>query len=453
MRQPNFIVFTSDDQGYVDLSCMGATDFRTPHLDRLAASGTRFTSWYASAPVCSPSRASLLTGRYPGNAGVRAILRGHRTATGLPPSVPTLATALKALEYHTAHFGKWHLGSGPGNRPHEHGFDESFGFLAGCVDYYSHIFYFDMNMGGPGNNPVHDLWHNNQEVYCNGRYLTSLITERAVGYIRQAAKSDSPFFMYVAYNAPHYPMHAPAMYMDRFPDLPWDRKIMAAMLSAMDDGVGEIVAELERQGIREHTAIFFQSDNGPSREARNWLDGCSDPYYGGSAGLLKGHKFSLYEGGIRVPAIMSWPERIPPGQVLDTAAIAMDIFPTFLKAAGGDSASYELDGIDLLPLLTERAEGPERALFWEMGRQTAARRGQWKLVLKGQLVEGARPEDEVHLADMSTDMAERLNLKDHYPDIVADLTVAAETWRTTIEERWRREWLPLATAGSLEEPV
>ncbi|HSH82294.1 MAG TPA: sulfatase-like hydrolase/transferase [Herpetosiphonaceae bacterium] len=452
MRQPNFIVFVSDDQGYGDLSCMGATDFRTPHLDRLASSGARFTSWYASSPVCSPSRASLLTGRYPGNAGVRSILRGHRTASGLPPFVPTLATALKQCGYRTAHFGKWHLGSGAGNRPHEHGFDETFGFLAGCVDYYSHIFYFDMNMGGPGNNPTHDLWHNNQETYCNGRYLTSLITERAVDYVREAAKADEPFFMYVAYNAPHYPMHAPETYLDRFPDLPWDRRIMAAMLSAMDDGVGEIVAELERQGIREQTAIFFQSDNGPSREARNWLDGRSDPYYGGSCGLLKGHKLSLFEGGIRVPAIMSWPERIPAGQVLDEPAIAMDVFPTFLQAAGGDSGAYELDGVDLLPLLAQGGLPPERNLFWEMGGQTAARRGPWKLVLNGQLVEGVPPEDEVHLADLETDMAEQHNLRHRHPDLARELTAAAEAWRALIEARWRHEWLPAVEAGSLEEP-
>ncbi|CAA9298199.1 MAG: Arylsulfatase [uncultured Chloroflexia bacterium] len=453
MRRPNFIVFLSDDQGYGDLSCMGATDFRTPHLDRLASSGARFTSWYASSPVCSPSRASLLTGRYPGNAGVRSILRGHRTASGLPPAVPTLATALKARGYRTAHFGKWHLGSGAGNRPHEHGFDETFGFLAGCVDYYSHIFYFDMNMGGPGNNPTHDLWHNNREVYRNGRYLTSLITERAVDYVREAARADAPFFMYVAYNAPHYPMHAPNTYLERFPGLPWDRQIMAAMLSAMDDGVGEIVAELERQGIREQTAIFFQSDNGPSREARNWLDGRSDPYYGGSSGLLKGHKFSLFEGGIRVPAIMSWPERIPAGQVLDEPAIAMDVFPTFLGAAGGDSGAYELDGVDLLPLLAEGEMLPDRTLFWEMSGQTAVRRGLWKLVLKGQLVEGVPPGDEVYLADLETDMAEQHNLKDQHPDLAAELTATAEAWRALIEARWRREWLPSVEAGSFEEPA
>ncbi|MGH2370694.1 MAG: sulfatase-like hydrolase/transferase [Chloroflexota bacterium] len=139
MTPPNFIVFLTDDQGYGDLSCMGATDFRTPHLDALAASGARFTDWYSNSPVCSPSRASLLTGRYPGNAGVRSILRGHRTTPGLPSEVPTLATALKPLGCQTAMFGKWHLGLAEGSRPHDHGFDEWFGFMAGCIDYYSQV--------------------------------------------------------------------------------------------------------------------------------------------------------------------------------------------------------------------------------------------------------------------------------------------------------------------------
>ncbi|RKY58262.1 MAG: sulfatase, partial [Candidatus Latescibacterota bacterium] len=397
MARPNFIIFLTDDQGYGDLSCMGAADFRTPNLDALAASGALFTDWYSNSPVCSPSRASLLTGRYPGNAGVRSILAGHRTATGLPPSVPTLATALKKLGYQTAMFGKWHLGLARGSRPEDHGFDEWFGFMAGCIDYFSHIFYWGM---AGGMDPIHDLWENGKEIYANGQYFTEMITERSLSWIRKAARKGHPFFLYVPYNAPHYPMHAPQKYIDRFPDLPWERQIMAAMLSAVDDSVGAIMDELERQGILENTCIFFTSDNGPSRETRNWLDGTRDPYYGGSTGKLKGHKFSLYEGGIRVPAIMSWPEKIPPGQIIREMGAAMDIFPTYLKAAGGDPSEYELDGLDIMPMVAEGAPTPHKEIFWEQGGQTAVRRGKWKLVLNGQLVEGAPPEDEVHLSDL-----------------------------------------------------
>lgn len=443
MSKPNFIIFITDDQGYGDLSCMGATDFRTPHLDRLAADGARFTSWYSNSPVCSPARAALLSGRYPGNAGVRSILAGHRTATGLPPTTPTLATALKSLNYQTYMSGKWHLGLADGSRPHHHGFDHWYGFMAGCIDFYSHIFYWGANKPGPGLNPTHDLWEDDIEVWENGHYFTEAITEKAIAYLRQAAQSDQPFFLYVPYNAPHYPMHAPQEYMDRFADLSWDRQVMAAMISAVDDGIGAIMAEVERLGFAENTCTFFTADNGPSRESRNWLDGNQDPYYGGSAGMLKGHKFSLYEGGIRVPGIMHWPGVVPQGQVLDEPCASMDIFPTALTAAGGDLSNYEVDGVDLIPYVRDGNASAERLLFWEQNGQTAVRHGNMKLVLNGQLVEGAPPEDDIHLADIDKDMGEQINLRDSMPEVTTTLKRAAESWRQQIEERWEREYAPL----------
>src|SRR6266550_2118982 len=416
---------------------MGATDLKTPHLDALAARGALLTSWYSNSPVCSPSRASLMTGRYPGNAGVRSILTGHRTASGLHTTVPTIALALRELGYRTALFGKWHLGVAEGSRPHDHGFDEWFGFMAGCVDYYSHIHHWTEGLEG-----IHDLWEDGREVWRNGQYFTEMVTERAVGYIDRAAMRDEPFFLYLPYSAPHYPMHAPARYLDRFPGLPPERRIMAAMLGALDDGVGEVVAALRRAGRFEDTFIFFQSDNGPSRETANWLDGRTDPFYGGGC-TLKGHKFSLYEGGIRSPALACWPARIPEGPSIAEVGIGMDIFPTVVKAAGGDPGGYEVDGRDVLPMLADRAPSPHDALFWEMGRQTAVRKGPWKLVLHGQLVEGAPPEDEVFLADLASDPAERTNLRQSHPEITRELREAATTWRQGIEERWERQWRPL----------
>ena len=261
-RRPNFVIIMTDDQGYGDLSCMGNTDFLTPHIDELAQSGARFTNWYSNSPVCSPSRASLLTGRYPGNAGVRAILAGHRKATGLIPETPTIAAAVRRLGYHTAMVGKWHLGLQERSRPNQNGFDYFYGFMAGCIDYYSHIFYWSMADGQT--NPSHDLWENDREFYDNGKYFTEMVTDKTVEKIRELGPSKDPFLMYVAYNAPHYPMHAPRKYLDRFPHLPPDRRIMAAMLSAVDDGVGQITDELKRLGIFDNTVIFFQSDNGPS---------------------------------------------------------------------------------------------------------------------------------------------------------------------------------------------
>ena len=316
--------------------------------------------------------------------------------------------------------------------------------MAGCIDYYSHIFYWGSNRGGPGQNPTHDLWQDDEEILDNGEYFTEMITKKAVDYIRQAQADGRPFFLYVPYNAPHYPMHAPQQYMDRFADLDWDRQVMAAMLAAVDDSVGAILDEVERLGLAENTCSFFTSDNGPSRETRNWLDGTLDPYYGGSAGQLKGHKFSLYEGGIRLPGIMHWPGTIPAGQVLDEPCASMDIFPTFLNIASGDLSQYEVDGMDILPYVAKGRDQHERALYWEMGKQTAVRKGNWKLVLDGQLVEGAPPEDEVHLANLDKDMGEKNNLKDAEPALTEELKRAAEGWRANIEERWQQEFLPKA---------
>ena len=447
MDRPNVVVVVSDDQGYGDLSCMGATDFRTPRLDELARSGARFTSFCVNSPVCSPSRASLMTGRYPGNAGVRNILMAHRDTPGLAPDAPTLAEALRSEGYHTGLVGKWHLGAAEGSRPNDRGFDEAFGHLGGAFDFYSHLSW------GAANREVvrdgkkgigflmHDLWENGTEVWRDGEYATELFGERAVQFVRQAARREQPFFLYLAFNAPHHPMHAPNRYKERFPDLPWDRQIMAAMLSAMDDQIGGVMDELERQGVRENTLVVFLSDNGPSRQSRNWLDGSLDWYYGGSSGALTGHKFSLFEGGIRVPAIMSWPARIPAGQVLDGLTLGIDVFPTVLRAAGADPSGYELDGADVTGMVTEGAASPhaDEDVFWEMGVQTAVRHGPWKLVLNGLLIDDLPQRDPVHLSDLSADLGERHNLAAEHPALVADLRASADRWRAGIEQRWEQE--------------
>lgn len=436
MNKPNVIIIMTDDQGYGDLSCMGATDFVTPHLDKMAKEGIRFSSMYSGSPVCSPSRAALLTGRYPGNAGVRAILAGHRKASGLTPKVPTIATALKKLGYKTGISGKWHLGLKDECRPNSNGFDEFSGFLAGCVDYYSHIFYWGMADGHT--DPTHDLWENEDEVYANGEYMTERITRKSVEFIQK--HKEEPFMLYVAYNAPHYPMHAPEKYLKRFSHLPWDRRIMAAMISAVDDGVGEIRAELERQGLLENTIIYFQSDNGPSRETRNWLDGTEDPYYGGTAGIFTGHKFSLFEGGIRIPAIISWKGHITENKVIDSHHIATDIFPTVLEACGGDVNEYETDGESILDMLLGGEEKTHEYIFWEMEGQTAVRYGKYKLVLNGVLVEGEEQRAEVFLSDLENDPGEKINLASQMPELAEMLKEKALSWRAGLEENWEKNF-------------
>jgi arylsulfatase A-like enzyme len=413
---------------------MGSEDIITPNFDRLAESGVRFECLYSNSPVCSPSRAALLTGQYPGYAGVRAILAGHRSATGLTPEAPTIAEALRKQGYSTALIGKWHLGLAHQCRPNQNGFDYFYGFMAGCIDYYSHIFYWGMSDGR--HNPCHDLWENNKEVHEDGSYFTDLVSQKAVEYIRDHSEGDKPFYLYLGYNAPHYPMHAPRKYLDRFSHLPWDRQIMAAMISAVDDGIGAVMDELTRRGLRDNTLIYFQSDNGPSRESRNFMDGREDYYYGGSAGKFKGHKFSLFEGGIRVPGMISWPKGIPAGRVIAEPAAAMDLFPTLLKIAGGSADGYRLDGKDILPVLTGTSPCPHDMIFWEMDKQTAVRWKNYKLVLNGVLVENGPAVDAVFLSDLDQDPGERKNIADELPDVTRKLKDAAEDWRRNLEEHW-----------------
>ena len=418
--RPNVVVIMADDLGYGDLSCMGS-EFRTPHLDRLAASGVRLSTWYSNAPVCSPSRASLLTGRYPHRTGVTHILGGARGAVpGLTPGVETIAGALREqLGYRTAHVGKWHLGTDAGARPDRHGFDHWFGFTAGCFDYYSHLFYYDDKL-----NPVHDLWENDHEVYRNGEYATDLFTDEAVRIIRDWG-SDGPFCLYLGYNAPHYPMHAPAEYLDRFRDLPPDRRIMAAMVSCMDDGIGRILDELDRQGITDDTCVFFMSDNGPSPESRNWMDGREDAYYGGSAGIFRGHKFSLYEGGIRVPAMISWPGRLAGGRVVDAPLAAMDVYPTLLRLAGADPDRYGCDGTDIWPVLTGEQDGIDRPIFWRHHVNAAVREGDWKLV---------REKDAETLHNLADDPSEQRDVSADKPAVAEELRNVLRDWESGIPD-------------------
>jgi arylsulfatase A-like enzyme len=425
MKKPNFIVIYCDDLGYGDLGCYGSDTVATPHLDRLAAGGIRFTNWYSNSPVCSPSRASLLTGRYPARTGIEGILGGKRGTSGLPGDEMTIAKALKGAGYSTAMFGKWHLGTASDNTPNAHGFDEFFGFLAGCVDYYSHIFYWGMEKGV---NPVHDLWHNDKEVWSDGSYLTELLTSKTIEYIEQ--QHDEPFFLYLSYNAPHYPMHAPEMYMKRFEHLPWDRQVMAAMIAAVDDGVGSIVDALKRQGLDDNTLIFFSSDNGPSSETRNWLDGTEDYYYGGSKGVFRGYKSSLFDGGIREPAILYGPSIVQRSEVAaDHPYMMADIFPTFLALAGAELPEGQIiDGRDLSGMLHGQESGPSRLLFWEYKGQLAVRDGKWKLVLNGRIDNARAVEDTVHLSDLSQDRGERTNLAEQYPDITSRLTDEVVEW-------------------------
>ncbi|WP_167131347.1 sulfatase-like hydrolase/transferase [Paramicrobacterium chengjingii] len=429
-ESPNVVILYSDDLGWGDLPSFGAHELETPSLDGLCNAGVRLPQWYSNSPVCSPSRAALLTGRYPAHAGVESILGGERGTPGLPAQ-ETLASRLRERGYRTGIFGKWHLGAGHDHSPLNFGFDESFGFRAGCVDYYSHIYYWGER------NPVHDLWDGDEEVWDNGEYLTVTLGDRAADFISRNA--EDPFFLYVPFNAPHYPMHAPQRYVERFAHLPDDRRMVAAMIAAMDDAIGVILDALEAQGVRDNTLVFFSSDNGPSAESRNWLNGEETSYAGGSAGGLRGTKGSLFEGGIRVPAIVSWPDGgIPSGQEYRGVGAMMDVLPTIVHAVDEHPpADPDIDGCSLLDRLREpdRDHSNERALFWSHNGQWAVRKGDLKLVVSAQ--EGMTPPHSVDEAvfDLSTDVAEKCDVSRDHPHATVELKKHLEAFRAK-----NREW-------------
>lgn len=428
-RGPNFIVFLLDDLGYHDLGCQGASDLSTPNIDALARSGARFANWYSNAPVCAPSRAALLTGRNPLRASV------PNNGLALPASEITIASALKARGYATAIIGKWHLGSTSETDPNAHGFDYHFGFREGCVDFYSHRYYW----GEPRRVNFHDLWQNRTEIFKDGEYLTELITREAKGFIKE--HSSEPFFLYVPFNAVHYPMHAPKKYLERFRGLEWERQVYAAMLSAADDGIGEIMGLIERLGLREGTMVFFSCDHGATKEPRAGLN--QQPAKGGSNSPLRGYKFSLFEGGMRVPAILSWPQVVPPNQVIHEVGMHMDLLPTILEAVGAPPiADRIIDGQNILPVVKSYAKSPHETIFWASDGQLAVRRGAWKLVINGMVADGTpqgreklQGEDSLFLSNLEEDIGETRNRRREDPARAAELEHLAREWLAAVDSR------------------
>jgi arylsulfatase A-like enzyme len=422
--KPNIVLIIADDLGYADLGCQGAKDLRTPHLDSLAASGARFTNWYAGAPVCAPSRGSLMTGRYPQRNGVA------NNGLALRPSEHTIASLLKSQGYATGIFGKWHLGSTPETVPNAHGFDQFFGFHSGCIDYFSHRYYW----GEPRLVNYHDLWRNRTEVFEDGQYMTELITREAKQFL--AARRSEPFFLYVPYNGVHYPMHAPRKYVDRFPAaIDPERRMYAALLAAVDDSVGEIMAAVKKMGALDNTLVFYQADNGATREPRAGLN--QQPAKAGNNGILRGSKFSLFDGGMHVPSIVSWPGKIPAGQVIPEIGIAMDVLPTMCKAAGVALPSDRTyDGVDLMPRVTQKAPSPHQSIFWKSGGQLAVRRGPWKLVQNGR--DDAKGkltgDDALFLSNLRKDPGETTNLRHSEPALADELLTLAKKWQAEVEK-------------------
>jgi arylsulfatase A-like enzyme len=411
-RLPNLVVIFCDDLGYGDLGCYGNPSIRTPHLDRLAAEGLRFTDFYAAAPVCTPSRAALLTGRYAIRSGMNVVLFPDSKG-GLPQSEVTIAKALKTVGYTTAHVGKWHLGIHPGQRPNDHGFDSSL-----TVPYSN-----DMDATGSGKGkakdaePPADGW--NVPLVRDGIEIErpadqTTLTKRYTDEVRRVITSakDKPFFLYLAHNFPHTPLFASPAFKGRS-----RRGIYGDVVEEIDWSTGEIIATLREAGVAEHTLVVFTSDNGP------WL---TMGEQGGSAGLLKDGKGCTWEGGMRVPGIAWWPGHITPG-VTSEPASTLDLLPTLLALAKvplpGDRV---IDGTDLAPLLFQAKALPERPFFYYRGTRVAAvRLGEYKAHFFTQTgYGGAKPEEHATplLYHLGRDPGEQRDIATAHPDIVAKLT-------------------------------
>lgn len=417
---PNVILILTDDQGSVDAGCYGSADLQTPHIDALARRGVRFTQFYAAAPVCSPSRAGLLTGRYPLRAGLAGNASSTMGVDGLPAREVTIAETLKAAGYATAHVGKWHLGYSPATMPPAQGFDHSFGHMGGCIDNYSHFFYWD----GPNR---HDLWRDGREVQQPGRFFPDLMVEEATRFLD--ANRDRPFFLYFAMNLPHYPYQGDPRWLERYAASPAPRSLYGAFVSTLDERVGRLVARVDELGLRRDTILIFQSDHGHSTEARAFGGG-------GSAGPYRGAKFSMFEGGIRVPAIISHPGRIPEGEVRGQLAHGCDWLPTIAEATGARLLNADLDGLSLAPVIASaRAPSPHRVTHWQVGEgpeaQWAVRRGDWKLIGNPQDTTAGAPGARVgprFLSDLAADPGETRDHGPDHPEVVRDLARLHEVW-------------------------
>lgn len=410
-KRPNIVLIVSDDQGYADIGVQGCKDIPTPNMDGFARSGVRFTNGYVSCPVCAPTRAGLMTGRYQQRFGFEFNPGPEGQASerfGLPLTEKTIAERLKPAGYVTGMVGKWHLGFKAGMQPPQRGFDEFFGFLAGACQYL------------PGPRAAVAPILRGQEPVDEKEYLTDAFKREAMAFIDR--HKNVPFFLYVPFNAVHSPLQATDKYLKRFDGISdRNRRIHAAMLSALDDAVGEIMTKLRDSGLEENTLVFYLSDNGgPTRQTTS------------SNAPLRGFKGDVFEGGIRVPFMVSWKGVLPAGKVYDHPVISLDIHPTILAAAGVEPPpDARLDGVDLLPYLKgEKTERPHDTLFWRFGNQWAVRSGDWKLLK-------ATQDADPMLFNLRDDVGEQNDLAAGEPERAKTLRGVYEEWNKQLASpRW-----------------
>ncbi|HUW18833.1 MAG TPA: sulfatase-like hydrolase/transferase [Sedimentisphaerales bacterium] len=424
--KPNIVLILADDLGYGDLGCYGNKTINTPNLDALAKGGMRFTDFHSNGAMCSPTRAALLTGRYQQRCGIQSVLSGKSDYnTGMAPEEVTFAEVLKTGGYATACFGKWHLGYTVPFNPVKQGFDTYRGFVAGGLDYHSHI----DRSGRP------DWWKDDKLVPEKG-YTTELLSEHAVRFIEQ--NKDRPFCVYVPYQSVHFPFQGPkdpadrlvggdywskAKYGRRYDDVEDRKAAYKEMVESLDAGVGLIVGKVKELGLEKKTLVFFTSDNG----AYKWV---------GSNLPCRGQKGELWEGGHRVPAIAYWPGKIKPGTVTSETALTMDLFVT-MAAMGGAKlpGGRKFDGIDILPVLLKGEKLPERTVFWRTGGGGVARKGPWKLIMRGKKQAGY---DLVGLFNLDDDIGENNNLAEAKPQTVDMLRAEFEAWEKDVAAGTKR---------------
>jgi arylsulfatase A-like enzyme len=413
--QPNVIIILTDDQGYNDVGFNGCKDIPTPNIDKIANQGVKFTNGYVSYAVCGPSRAGLITGRYQDRFGFgrNPLFAPNDPNQGLPLSEETIATALDKVGYQTMAIGKWHLGAHESQRPLNRGFDEFFGFLTGGHQYFPELWTLNDISGVDSQFAAYKtkLLRNDTRI-DEQEYLTDALSREAVRFVERNA--EKPFFLYLAYNAPHTPLQATEEYLSRFSHIEnKKRKKYAAMVSSVDDGVGTLLDKLQEMNIHENTLVFFLSDNG-------------GPYKknGSNNDPLREGKGSLYEGGIRVPFAMRWPAKIKGGKVYDNPIISLDIFATAINYAGAESKNA-LDGVDIVPYILGAKSGvPHDQLFWRQydKKAYAVRSGNQKLVKMNN--------ESEELYDLDTDISESNSIDN--PAQHQKLLEASEQWKSQL---------------------
>ncbi len=412
--RPNIILIVTDDQGYADVGFNGSTDIPTPHIDRIADEGVRFDQAYVTFPVCGPSRAGFLTGRYQGRFGFRdnPSINPMEESAGLPVQEEIISEHLKKINYRSMVVGKWHMGVRPEYHPLARGFDEFYGFLSGGHRYFPSKYIYDQIDKKPVKTwYLTRLMKDYERVDSNSDYLTDDLSDQAVAFIERSNKQKGseqerqPFFLYLAYNAPHMPLEATEKYLKRFSHIKDKRRrTYAAMVSAVDDGVGRVLETLDSLNISDNTLIFFLSDNGGSLPSMGENGKGKYPGNAASNGLLRDGKGSLYEGGLRVPFALRWPAKIKAGIDYKPMISSLDILATIVGQTGLTiSEQRPLDGVDLVPFLTGKTTGkPHDLLFWEM----TERSGLYVVRDATIKVHGRASEDEVEAYNLIKDLSE-----------------------------------------------